>query len=319
MLLTVAGTLLWAGAGGAQTLVRFPATQPFATHAVQLRAELHRPPGTGPFPAVLLMHGCAGWQPAVLDALRGHAHFFRDSGFVVLNLDSFSPRGISGPAVCMQEAALRQARWYRTFDAFDALRYLRALAFVSANDVFLVGQSNGGTVALRAASVALPGGASGFKAVVAYYPWCGELDVPGVMLRSPLLVFAAGQDGWVSAAQCLRVRVTGAPLSVHVYPGALHSFDLDIPPQLYLGRWVGGNHAATDDSRLRMRDFFRRHLTHASGPTVTPRGSTPGAVPARRRAANTPACRARTLPPAAPDRGCDPRGRPGAMAARGSE
>ena len=40
-----------------------------------LEAELFRPDGDGPHPAVLLMHGCGGLSAAARTALHGHAQF----------------------------------------------------------------------------------------------------------------------------------------------------------------------------------------------------------------------------------------------------
>ena len=49
--------------------VRFQASNSAQSGQVLLTAQLYRPHGAGPFPAVVLMHGCGGWQPAVLEAL----------------------------------------------------------------------------------------------------------------------------------------------------------------------------------------------------------------------------------------------------------
>lgn len=43
------------------------------------------------------------------------------------------------------------------------------------------------------------------------------------------------------------------------YAGAAHSFDLDIIPQRYLGKMLGHNKVAAEDSRQRMVDFFVAH------------------------------------------------------------
>src|SRR5690606_20148865 len=129
--------------------VSIKATQPFGSKSLTIRAELFKPAGPGPFPAVVLMHGCGGWQPAVLNALRTHALHFTDRGYVVLNLDSFGPRRNSGGSVCESIARLSDARVYRANDAIDALRYLQSLNFVNPSRVFLMGQSNGGSVAIN--------------------------------------------------------------------------------------------------------------------------------------------------------------------------
>ncbi len=210
------------------------------------------------------MHGCGGWQPAVLDALQAHAEFLVRHGFAVLNLDSFGPRKKTGGQVCESWQQLQDARFYRLYDAFDALRYLQARDFVNAQNVFLMGQSNGGSVAIKAALASDPhaygrAGAA-FRAVVAYYPWCGILGQHSLILASPLLIFGGGLDDWAPPHQCAQARASGAPLRVKIYPRAVHSFDVDIVVQRYLGRWIGKNAYATSDSRERMLAFFQEYL-----------------------------------------------------------
>ena len=237
-------------ASHAGELVTFKATMPFVKKAVQLRAELFVPRGSGPFPAVVLMHGCGGWQPAVLSALHSHAMTFLDRGYVVLNLDSFGPRGNSGGVLCGSNSQLRRALVYRQSDAADALRYLRSLDAVDADNIYLLGQSNGGSVAIDAAKMA------DFRAVAAYYPWCGSLGGSKVALTSPLIIFAGGRDDWTPAWECRGRRARNKPLTLVEYPKAPHSFDVQIEPQRYLGKLLGYDRDATADSRTRMLAFF---------------------------------------------------------------
>jgi dienelactone hydrolase len=244
--------------------VQFKASNFAQSEQVLLTAQLYRPHGAGPFPAVVLMHGCGGWQPAVLDALQAHAEFLVRHGFAVLNLDSFGPRKKTGGQVCESWQLLQDARFYRTYDAFDALRYLQAQDFIEAQNVFLMGQSNGGSVAIKAALASDPhaygrAGAA-FRAVVAYYPWCGIFEQRSLTLASPLLIFGGGLDDWAPPHQCAQAKASGAPLQVKIYPRAVHSFDVDIVAQRYLGRWIGKNAYATSDSRERMLAFFKEHL-----------------------------------------------------------
>jgi dienelactone hydrolase len=234
--------------------IQLPASDPHTARSLMLDAELFRPDGDGPFPAIVLMHGCGGWQPAV-----------RDSGFVVLNLDSFGPRQYGGGKLCSNNPALYRALSYRTSDAFDAMRYLANQDFVAADNIFLMGQSNGGAVAIRAAKESAPQrygkGDAAFRGVVAYYPWCGELGRSRVSLSAPLLILAGGRDNWVPASECQGVRGEGASLEVKVYPNAAHSFDLQLPPQSFQGKLIGGDPAATADSRSRMLRFLLGNLT----------------------------------------------------------
>ncbi|MDO9365682.1 MAG: dienelactone hydrolase family protein [Methylotenera sp.] len=246
-------------------MVKFEASSAYTSAKVTLRAVISKPKGDGPFPAVVLMHGCGGWQPAVRYTMNGYTDFLVDHGFVVLNLDSFGPRNNGGGKVCESIKRLTDALDYRTHDAYDALRYLQTQKFVAGNNIFLMGQSNGGSVAINVAKGDTPQDKKnkdeGFRAVVAYYPWCGTFGNRKVELASPLLIFGGGQDDWVPARECEGIQSTGAELQVKIYPEAAHSFDLEIMPQRYLGKLVGKNEYATEDSRGRMLAFFIEHST----------------------------------------------------------
>ncbi|SEP00223.1 Dienelactone hydrolase [Salinihabitans flavidus] len=248
-----------AGAQGATQQVRLQST---ASDRAVLTARLHRPNTRGPVPAVVLMHGCGGWQPEVLASLEAYARFISSNGFVVLNLDSFSTRNRAGGRVCGSLGELSRARDYRTHDAFAALQFLRNQSFVDAENVFLVGQSNGGSVALISAlsRTASRFGGEGFRGVVALYPWCGAAGGTRLDLHSPVLVLGGGRDDWVPPDQCSRFRGRGQELSVTIYPHAAHSFDLRIPIQRYMGNLVGYNPQAAAATRTEMLAFFRRHI-----------------------------------------------------------
>ena len=255
---------LFVGAPHAAERVSFEATLAYTSDSVQLRADIAKPEGDGPFPAVVLMHGCGGWQPAVRHAMRAYAEYLVQHGFVVLDLDSFGPRNLGGGKVCESIKQQRDALTYRTSDAYDALKYLRSLNYVDSKNIFLMGQSNGGSVAINVAKGDTPVksasiGEEGYRAVAAYYPWCGSFGGRKVELESPLMVFAGSADDWTPASECEGVQSSKAPVEVKTYAGAAHSFDLNIIPQRYLGKMIGHNREAAEDSRQRMVDFFVEH------------------------------------------------------------
>jgi dienelactone hydrolase len=269
-LLRVVGALLlttaWSLPAQASEPVTFPASRGYTADQVVLRADLSRPEGEGPFPAVVLMHGCGGWQPAVRFTMNAYAEYLTRRGFVVLNLDSFGPRRRGGGVVCETFDQLAQARDYRTHDAHDALRYLQAQPFVDGANVFLMGQSNGGSVAIQVAQGQGPHAADkGYRGVVAFYPWCGAFNSFRVHLKTPLLVLGGERDDWVPAHECKGVRSTGAPLELVIYPEAAHSFDLEVGVHRYLGKLVGKHPQAAEDSRARMVAFFEAQASPPAG------------------------------------------------------
>ncbi|MGI9414155.1 MAG: dienelactone hydrolase family protein [Hyphomicrobiales bacterium] len=262
MLLTVA--LVVSGGlplAAAPEAVEFQGRAKYHKKTVTLSGELFRPEGAGPFPAVVLMHGCAGLSPPVHDGLRAHAEYLTQHGFVALILDSFGPRKNAGGWVCKTYGRLGAARRYRTTDALDAGRFLQAQDFVDADNIFQVGQSNGGSVSIRLAQFVEPV----FRAIAAYYPWCGAFNGLGnnATLTSPLIVFGGEADDWVPPQKCKTVVASGTDYKVIVYPDAAHSFDLNIKLQKYQGHLVGYNRPATLDSRRQMVAFFRKHFTAA--------------------------------------------------------
>ncbi|WP_137701742.1 dienelactone hydrolase family protein [Marimonas lutisalis] len=260
--LLAATVLAQAPAAQAATQVSIPSG---AKSSLALNGRLHRPSGSGRAPAVILMHGCGGWQPPVLAALEDYARFLSSNGMVVLNLDSFGPRGNSGGRVCNSYQRLAAARDYRTQDAYDALNYLKSQPFVDPDNVFLIGQSNGGSVGLIAAKASTERryapGRAGFRGVVALYPWCGAAGSVSLNLAAPLLVLGGERDDWVPPRDCKRFSSRGASVHVKTYSGAAHSFDLRIPVQRYLGKLVGFNQPAATQARREILSFIKTHAT----------------------------------------------------------
>lgn len=130
---------------------------------VDLPAKLFVPAGTGPYPAVVVMHGVGGlW--ANDDPQNGvmSAHFeewgarFQDLGYVALFLDSFSARGIvefpdrRPSSIPSDSDALCSPRHVRPADAYAALDYLRSEAPVPVEwgRIGLMGFSHGAESAL---------------------------------------------------------------------------------------------------------------------------------------------------------------------------
>ena len=221
--------------------------------------EIHAPDGDGPHPAVLLLHGCSGLSERVAAGLRAHAEALVAEGYLAAIVDSFSRRNKAGGKVCESLGELNLARYYRTEDAFAVRNYLAARSDIDAEAIFLIGQSNGGSVALIAAmrKTVAEDGRAPFAGIVAYYPWCGALE-RNAELASPLLVLGAEEDDWVPPEGCVvrAADATGAEMTVHIYPGAYHSFDLPMETQSYAGHTVGGDPVATEDSRRRFLAFF---------------------------------------------------------------
>src|SRR6516162_1694392 len=132
--------------------------------------------------------------------------------------------GIPGAAGCGDGGSLDQA-----FDAYAALRYLSQLDFVDPARVAVLGQSMGGLAVLNAVDrdLAAQYFNERFRAAIAYYPGCG---IPSASMTAPTLVLIGEADDWTPAERCggmvAHSRPDGAAITLIVYPGAYHAFDV---------------------------------------------------------------------------------------------
>ena len=222
--------------------------------------QLHLPEGTGPFPAVVAMHGCSGLIGAVKEGLTDWAVFFKQHGYATLLVDSFTRRNLSGGAVCSSISLLQQAWDYRNKDAFNAYDYLAARSDISEY-IFILGQSNGASVALLSATSEgqrLARSQHAFSGAIALYPWCGHMLNKNMQMLSPALILIGEKDDWTPASSCrqLQGQRRHQGIQLKVYADAYHSFDLNIPMQSYKGHWLGRNQAAFESSRQDSLNFL---------------------------------------------------------------
>lgn len=253
----------------------------------RIPASLLKPEGTGPFPAVVMMHDCSGLGPNSSGAPGRWAKELVAHGYVVIIPDSFTTRGFPNGVCTDPSRGPRVAPVQRARDAYATLAYLRTLAYVDDGRVGLMGGSHGGSTTLLA-MLPLRGAAArrpGFAAAVALYPGCatpaGKLigDSSGVYRSlAPLLILVGERDDWTPAEPCRKLAEAasraGYPVAIKVYPGALHSFDSG-NPQRYVaarlnanspsghGATTGGNAGAWADSIREVLAFFRWNLAPA--------------------------------------------------------
>jgi dienelactone hydrolase len=268
--------------------------------AEQIPATVSKPAGSGPFPAVVIMHDCSGLGPQSSGAPARWTQELVARGYVVVIPDSFTTRGRAN-GVCTDASPGRVpvAPGHRVRDAYAALAYARSLPYVDGRRVGLMGGSHGGTTTLY--SMVAPDSGweplarekrEGFAAAVALYPGCGvnlggwRADGTGIYRSvAPLLILIGGADDWTPAEPCRKLaesaRAGTAPVDITVYPGAHHSFDSDRPVRYVAARvnmsapggrgaTTGGHPQAWADSIRRVADFFGQHLSGSSSPRSTP-------------------------------------------------
>ncbi len=254
----------------------------------QIPVELSKPDGSGPFPAVVIMHDCSGLGPRSSGAPDRWAKELVGRGYVVILPDSFTTRG-HPDGVCTDASRSRDdvspAR--RVRDAYAALAYLRTLSYVDGARVGLMGGSHGGSTTLTSMIVPESDSAllalerrAGFAAAVALYPGCvasrRTWSSSGVYRPvAPLLILIGEKDDWTPAEPCRRLaeaaQQAGYPLTIKIYPGAYHSFDSHAPVRYVAARvnanapggrgaTTGGDPAAWADSIREVIAFFGRSL-----------------------------------------------------------
>jgi dienelactone hydrolase len=218
-------------------------------------AELYRPAGQDPFPAIVLLHGCNGVGRHDREWARGLAEW----GYVALLIDSFRPRGFS--EVCNRGMLVPGA--LQGADGFAGAQYLRSQAFVRPDRVGVIGFSHGGWAVLKAvlAGSPRPAGAPPFAAAVAFYPACPP---PAAPLETDTLILIGEADDWTPVERCRRWRelaqTDGHALQLKTYPGALHAFDAPRPPHQFAGHVIGRDPAAAEDAIAETRAFFASRL-----------------------------------------------------------
>ena len=226
--------------------------------------HLGRPEGKGPFPAVLLMHGCGGIRPNHFE----WANMLNELGFVTLVVDSFRPRNTLG--VCRQFSRVTSPP-QRALDAYGGLAFLQSRSDVIADQVGIIGWSHGGISVLHAVNRS---GVSrkfsqAFRAAAAFYPWCmtdRSFDIP-------LLIMIGEEDNWTPASYCKQLLDhngqinTDHSMGLVVYPQAHHSFDdpeVKTPYVLTDGfgekRLLKYDFNAHQDAIERLGSFLRKQL-----------------------------------------------------------
>ncbi|MEP6894148.1 MAG: dienelactone hydrolase family protein [Chloroflexota bacterium] len=208
---------------------------------ITLTGWLFTPAGSGPFPAVVMMHGCPGMY-SYSDPTRGISTLYREwgdrlvsAGYVGLLVDSFTPRNATQNQCGNGSVGVSEVN-DRPYDAFAALKYLASNSYVSANRIGLLGWSHGGSSAIAAMDSTKFNISNSFKAAVTFYPGCGLYDAFGGVNNStwkpyaPFMILHDSADTVVSPAYC-QTRVSkaqtlgAANISITIFANAKHSFD----------------------------------------------------------------------------------------------
>ncbi|MBI3517528.1 MAG: dienelactone hydrolase family protein [Proteobacteria bacterium] len=217
--------------------------------------QLFKPDGAGPFPAVVVLHGCGG----LAGNHRVWARRLNGWGYAALVIDSFGPRDVK--TVCATPLAVTPD--LRARDAFAGAAWLASQPFIRADRIAVIGFSHGGSTVLKAVQqlVVDAAGARPFRAAVAYYPGCRQ-DFSRLVTETLILIGEA--DDWTTPNRCVdyaAARAGETPgLTLKLYPGTYHAFDSRGPERYAYGHKLVHNPAAAEDSFVMTRQFLDARL-----------------------------------------------------------
>lgn len=261
------GTLLVLGAcqttNPSQKVTYPTAAMPGLGAPADIRSEIYRPQSEGPFPAVIVLHGCGG--------VDNHHHAWAKTltswGYVAAVVDSFGSRGHGNLCATPTPVVLPKDR---ISDIIGMAEYLNTQAYVQKGSLGLIGFSHGGWTIMKALQEQYHLKEYGIRGAVAYYPYCDPRADGNIAL--PLLILMGAEDRWTPADRCRQLetekRLKRPELVEMVfYPNTWHSFDQAIPLRDVTVRGVGnviGQHkigyvaASAEDAERRTRAYFDR-------------------------------------------------------------
>jgi dienelactone hydrolase len=213
-----------------------------------LHAQLYKPEGNGPFPAVIALHGCgglAGQSEPVRPRYRDWAERLLKTGRAVLLPDSYGSRAL-GPQCRAGERGVLVRR-ERVTDIMASRQWLLQQPWVERDRISLMGWGSGASALLWAVRPQSPSRKVGpdFRSAIVFYPDCRISSGLGWSARVPTLVLIGARDDVSSPPACRQMvdgaRGRSALVRIVVYPGAAHDFDRAKLPL----RAIGGPSDAT--------------------------------------------------------------------------
>ncbi len=251
-----------------------PAQVEISSGNLKLHAQLYKPDGNGPFPAVIALHGCGGLSAGnepVAPRYRDWAEELVKAGYAVLLPDSFGSREV-GPQ-CREKERKVLARRERVADVTASHKWLLAQGWVARDRVSLIGWAHGASAVLWAVrpQLATRGKEPDYRSAIAFYPECRISSRTGWSARVPTLLLIGGNDDVAAPALCKQMvdgaRGRTALTRITVYPDAPHDFDrADLPlraldghdPTLPEHGHIGTDAEARSDAQKRVAEWLAR-------------------------------------------------------------
>ena len=203
---------------------------PTDRQAAAIRGCVFTPPGSGPWPVVIVVPGSLGVAPSHVFK----AELLTGVGIAACVVDPFGGRGVTSTVADQAQYSFAASAW----DVLATATLLRDRGDIDASRIGAQGHSRGGSAVLSAACMArlIDSGGVSLRGVYAAYPWCGQqFERPAVgdtIVRSVI----GDRDEWCLPQQVQAymhaMRLCGCDASFRLFPGAHHSFDRDTPVEL---------------------------------------------------------------------------------------
>ena len=186
------------------------------TPEIMVESELFMPVGEGPFGCVIALHGSLGWASHHQDHING----WLDAGLAVCKVNSFTSRSINS-TVDDQLSVTHSMMLVDAFRTRDVLEQNPKIGKIG-----IAGWSLGGTVALYSAwSPIIEILGTPFDAHLSFYPAAHLRPDVKNWTESPKLILHGDADDWTPLHFVEGLIPQLANATLHVYPGAHHSFD----------------------------------------------------------------------------------------------
>ncbi len=219
----------------------------YATNGSNASGYLARPPGDGPFPAVIVIQEWWGLN----DNIRDIAERFAREGFAAFAPDLYHGEVTSEPDEA-QKLMMQLDMPRASQELVKAAEYLSQQPYIAGRGIGATGFCMGGGLALTLATDT--------PLIKAAAPFYGVNPQPIDRLRDlqgPVLAIYAEHDDWASASVREELQSAmaqfGKQLEVQVYPGTEHAFFNDTRQEVY-------RETAANDAWNRVLALFRSEL-----------------------------------------------------------
>ena len=221
--------------------------------------RITKPQGDGPWPAVLLFHGCVGpWRAHT----ESWGQWLASKGYVAAEVDSFTGRGLDGSEADICGGSVFWGN-ERAADVGAASGLVGRLPYVDGERQAAIGFGHGSWALLDSLAATEAEVRPRLRGIAAFYPRCGfpAASRDGWPSPTPVLMLLSGEDHDGGPPQsCHEVAVIqhhlGFPVEYNLYAGTTPFFDLPLA--------ADGRHRfdaeATADARRRLEAFLERTL-----------------------------------------------------------